>query len=246
MHLIVIVLCLGIISLGGGCTLLQWSGNPGNPLWWLAAGGLTLALVLWRIAVAFTKEPRDLPVAFFPGLANRLTILRGILLCGFTGFLFLELPGGIFAWIPGVLFGAFLLLDCFDGCLARRRSEISAFGAFLDRDLDGMGTLAGILLIISYERVPAWYILPGSAYYVFGVAQWMRQKLGQPLYPLPPSRFRRYASVLQSVFILLVLLPIPLFPGTGFAAALFAMPVVAGFLRDWRSVAGCDRRRPAD
>ena len=237
-----IVFCLGLISLCGGYTLLRRDGNPGSAVWWLYAGGMTLVLIIWRIIVAFMREPQNLPDTFFPGLANRLTVFRGLILCGLTGFLFLEWSEGIYAWIPGVLFCIFLLLDCLDGTIARFRDEISAFGEFLDRDFDGLGTLVGILLIIRCNRVPYWYILPGLAYYVFIFARWLRQKLGYPLYPLPPSSFRRYASALQSIFIAAIMLPLPSFPESAFLAAGFAIPVVAGFLRDWRLVAGYDRR----
>ena len=52
-------------------------------------------------------------------------------------------------------------------------------------------------------------------------------------HPLPASRYRRYAAVLQSVFIALSLMPVRVLPKSDMTAALVLIPVLAGFLRDW-------------
>jgi len=235
------VLFTGLFSLCAGHALLQSGWNPENAVWWLLSGALTFAVVVWRISIALIRETQSLPHSFFPGLANRITIFRGLVICGLAGFLFSKWPEGIAVWVPGTLFGTSLLLDCLDGYVARLRNETSAFGEFLDRDFDALGTLIAVLLIIRYQRLPYWYVTIGATYYVFILAQWWRQKRGQPIYPLPPSKFRRYASALQSLFITAVLLPLPLIPEPSFIAVIFAIPVLAGFLRDWRFVAGYGR-----
>lgn len=238
-------LCIGLIGLGSGYALLQTAWDAEGTGRWLAGGILMLPAVAWRIAGAFETDSRSLPVAFFPGMANRITALRGLILCGLFGFLFSDPPRGTFAWAPAVLFIATLLLDGLDGYVARRRGETSAFGAFLDRDFDGLGTLAGVLLIVRYGRVPSWYIVMGLAYYLFILAQWTRRRRGLLLLALPPSTYRRCAAGLQSAFIAFALLPVPqaaaILPI--FAVAV-AVPVLAGFLRDWRSVSRCDHGTP--
>ena len=228
----------GLLLIGGGYVLLQGARLRENAGSWLGAALLTLPVVLWRIVLAFPKEPGELPQLFFPGLANRLTIFRGLILCILAGFLALNMPEGGLAWIPGLLFIAALILDGLDGYAARLRNETSSFGAFLDPDLDAMGTLIGTLIAIRYGRLPGWYVLAGMAYYVFVFGRWMRKRRGLPLCPLPDRNDRRLASVLQSVFISLALLPgLPL-PMTGMPAALVMIPVLAGFIRDWRTVTG--------
>ena len=122
------------------------------------------------------------------------------------------------------------------------RMETSAFGTFLDRDLDALGTLIGVLLAIHYARLPDWYILAGIAYYLFACEEWWREKRGRSLHPLPASRYRRHVAVVQSVFIALALLPVTVLPKSDITAALVMIPVLAGFLRDWWIVAGYDHR----
>jgi CDP-diacylglycerol--glycerol-3-phosphate 3-phosphatidyltransferase len=203
---------------------------------------MALLLLIWRILSAFPKEPGKLPDSYFPGLANQLTIFRGLLLCLLAGFLFLNPPEGFLAWIPGFLYSATLIIDGFDGYTARLRRETTAFGAFLDLDLDALGTLISVLLAVHYARLPDWCILTGMAYYLFAFGKWQRKKRGLPLHPLPASRYRRSVTVVMWVFIALALLPVTVLPKSDMMAALVMIPVLAGFLRDWRIVAGYDLR----
>ena len=233
----------GLILIGGGCALhLQSEWVPETMVRWSCAALLALSVVIWRILTAFAKEPGKLPDTCFPGLANQLTIVRGLLISLLAGFLFLNPPTGFPAWIPGFLYTAALIMDGFDGYLARLRNETSVFGAFLDRDLDALGTVIGILLAVHYGRLPDWFILAGMAYYLFIFGQWWRAKQGLPLHPLPASRYRRQVAIVQSLFIALALLPATLLPKSGMAATLVMIPVLAGFLRDWLGVAGYDLR----
>ncbi|HEY5497269.1 MAG TPA: CDP-alcohol phosphatidyltransferase family protein [Syntrophales bacterium] len=231
-----------LLLIGGGDALLQSTWIPEKVCRWTCAAVLALLILIWRILIAFAKEPGKLPEAYFPGLANQLTIFRGLLICLLVGFLFLNPPEGFLAWIPGFLYSTALIMDGFDGYLARLCKETSAFGAFLDRDLDALGTLIGVLLAVHYTRLPDWYILAGMAYYLFACGEWWREKCGLPLRPLPASRYRRHVAVVQSVFIALALLPVSVLPKSDMTAALVMIPVLAGFLRDWRIVAGYDLR----
>jgi CDP-diacylglycerol--glycerol-3-phosphate 3-phosphatidyltransferase len=234
----------GVLLTGGGCILLQGAWIQGNLFQWACSSLLALSVLIWRIRNAFAKGSENLPETWFPGLANQLTAFRGLLSCLLAGFLFLDPPEGLLAWIPGSLYATALILDCFDGYLARLRHETSAFGAFLDRDLDAMGTLIGVLLAIQYGRLPDWYIVAGMAYYLFSLGQWRREKKGLPLHPLRASGYRRYVAVVQSVFIALALLPATLLPKSAVTAALVMIPVLAGFIRDWLIVSGYDLRAP--
>jgi len=227
-----------LLLIGGGSALLQSTWIPEKVCRWTCAAVLALLILIWRILIAFAREPGKLPEAYFPGLAKQLTIFRGLLICLLVGFLFLNPPEGFLAWIPGFLYSTALIMDGFDGYLARLCKERSAFGAFLDRDLDALGTLIGVLLAVHYTRLPDWYILAGMAYYLFACGEWWREKCGLPLRPLPARRYRRHVAVVQSVFIALALLPVSVLPKSDMTAALVMIPVLAGFLRDWRIVAG--------
>ncbi len=223
----------GLLLISGGYTLLRSTWIPENACRWACAAVLALPVLIWRIRIAFAKEPEKLPEAFFPGLANQLTIFRGLFICLLAGFLFPKSPEGFSAWLPGFLYSTALIMDGFDGYLARFRKETSAFGTFLDRDLDALATLIGILLAIRYARLPDWYILAGTAYYLFACGEWWREKQGLLLHPLPASRYRRYVAVFQSVFIVLSLLPVTVLSKSDMMAALVMILVLAGFLRDW-------------
>ena len=131
-----------------------------------------------------------------------------------------------------------LILDGLDGYLARFREETTAFGAFLDRDLDALGPMIGVLLAVQDARLPDWYILAGDSVLSFACGEWWRERRGLPLYPLPESTYRRNVAAVQSVFIALALLPVTVLPKSDMTAALVMIPVLAGFLRDWRIVDG--------
>jgi len=239
---VVVVFFAGLLLIGGGYALLQSTWIPENACRWTCAAILSLPVLTWRILIAFSKELGTLPEAYFPGLANQLTIFRGLLLCLLAGFLFPKSPDGFLAWLPGFIFSTALIMDGFYGYLARYRNETSAFGTFLDRDMDALGTLIGVLLAVHYARLPDWYILAGIAYYFFAFGEWWREKRRLPLHALPASRYRRTVAVVQWVFIALALLPVTVLPKSDMMAALVMIPVMAGFLRDWRIVGGYDLR----
>jgi CDP-diacylglycerol---glycerol-3-phosphate 3-phosphatidyltransferase len=228
----------GLLLISGGHAFLQSAWVPETTYRWPCTAVLALTILIWRILIAFEKEPGMLPEVYFPGLANQLTIFRGVLICLLAGFLFLPSPEGSLAWIPSLLYSTALIIDGLDGCLARFRKEISVFGTFLDRDLDALGTLISILLAVHYACLPDWYILSGIAYYLFTCGEWWREKHGLPLHPLPASRYRRYVAFLQSVFISLALLPVAFLTKSDMTAALVIIPVLIGFINDWRIVSG--------
>jgi phosphatidylglycerophosphate synthase len=235
------VFFVGLLFLYARYVLLQRMWITDHITRWIFAGILTLFIIIWRILIAFLNEPQKLPDVYFPGLANYLTIFRGLLICELAGFIFLIPPEGRLGWIPGSLYIAVLMIDCLDGYVARLRSETSIFSEFLDRDFDALGTLIGVILAAHYAKVPDWYVIVGVAYYVFTSGGWLRKKTGRPLYPLPTSRYRRYISVLQSVFIATAILPLPRFPEVKLLAILLMVLILASFLRDWRLIIGYHR-----
>jgi CDP-diacylglycerol--glycerol-3-phosphate 3-phosphatidyltransferase len=57
------------------------------------------------------------------------------------------------------LFSAASFTDWLDGYLARRMGIVTVFGKFLDPIADKLIVMAALIMIIPYDRVPAWMVL---------------------------------------------------------------------------------------
>jgi len=61
-------------------------------------------------------------------------------------------------WAAAV-FSAASVTDWLDGYLARRMGIVTVFGKFLDPIADKLIVMAALIMIIPYDRVPAWMVL---------------------------------------------------------------------------------------
>lgn len=90
-------------------------------------------------------------------IPNLLTVSR----IGLTGFFMLALfshsPAGR-VWALGI-FGLAALTDLFDGWLARRWHQESAFGVLMDPIADKVLVLAAFLSFVELRLVPAWMVV---------------------------------------------------------------------------------------
>ena len=190
-----------------------------------------LLAVLWR---GLPDNHRLGESQLLPGLgaANHATLLRGLLLAALTGFLFSPRPGGLLAWLPGLLYTLAVAIDNLDGFLARRTNRLTRLGEKLDMSFDGLGVLVAVLLAVGYGQLPFWYLSVALARYVYLAVLWVLRRLGRPTYDLPPSASRRGFAGLQMGFLAVMLWPIFTPPGTFNAAVWFALPFLAGFGRD--------------
>jgi CDP-diacylglycerol--glycerol-3-phosphate 3-phosphatidyltransferase len=118
-------------------------------------------------------------------------------------------------------------------------------GEILEMSFDGYGVLVAGVLIVQYGQAPAWYLLVAFARYLFVAGIWILRRLNKSVYDLPPSTSRRVLASGQMCLVAALLLPVFAPPGTWFAASLFALPFLAGFLRDWLWVSGVIRRPAA-
>ena len=59
----------------------------------------------------------------------------------------------------GALFAAASVTDWLDGYLARRMGIVTVFGKFLDPIADKLIVMAALIMILPYDRVPAWMVL---------------------------------------------------------------------------------------
>lgn len=234
----------GLLLIVGYQVLLNWWSDQHAVRWFGLASlsSLIFFAILWR-RLEFNSRPGEdyLLPEFGPG--NLLTIMRGIILALLIGFLSLPWPQGWLAWIPGLLYTIVAIADLFDGYLARNFDHQTRLGEKLDLTLDGLGILVASVLLVQYGQVAAWYLLVGLARYLFVAGIWLREKLGLTVYELSSNSTRRPFAGAQMGFAVVVLYPLFSPPGTTFAAALFAVPFLVGFMIDWLQVSGVNFSR---
>lgn len=233
-----------------GCTYawLHASWGPVEALSWLIASALLflyLCLSLWR-GLAYNYRAGESHLLPTLGAGNYLTLLRGLLIAMLAGFLFAPRPTSFLAWLPGLLMTSVATADLFDGYLARRANHATRLGEMLDMQLDGLSLLLAASLVVTYQQAPAWFLLVGLARYLFLAGIFVRRRLGKPVYDLSPSAARRpFAGALMG-FTAVLLYPLFSPSATHLAAALFALPFLAGFTRDWLTVSGVVFTGPVD
>lgn len=232
-------LCCGLF-LAGGYRLLIFEWQPGYAARWLLQAGAAIIYLLWVLWRSLEYNIRNGETGLLAefGAGNSMTVFRGILIAGLSGFLLLPWPSGWLAWAPGVLFTAAGLSDFLDGYLARVTNHATRMGEILDMSFDSLGMLAAALLAVQYGQVPVWYLLVAVARYLFLMGIWLRKSRGLPVYDLPPSIRRRAFAGVQMGFLFFVLMPVFSPPYTYIAAFVFAVPFLIGFLIDWLIVSG--------
>lgn len=237
-----IYLASGLGFVLAGFVTLSNFWEPRYAVRWLI---VTLVLVLYQFIYLYRHladnrlkdSAKSAPFADL-GLANGVTVVRSVFTAALAGFLTAPWPMGWLAWMPGVLYLTSAVLDYLDGYLARITGRTTVLGEDLDMRWDGTGMLYGATLSVLYGQTPVPYLLVGLARYLFLFGLWVRQKRGQPVYDLPPSRFRRALAGMQMGFVAVVLLPVYGPPATHLAAALFMLPLLIGFVRDYLWVTG--------
>jgi CDP-diacylglycerol--glycerol-3-phosphate 3-phosphatidyltransferase len=214
--------------------------EPIYVLRWTLISTVLLAAVLWRL---FRFLPENYHVStqviyHSLGPANHVTLLRGVLLVWLAGFVFLTRPASWLGYVPAILYTTAIFLDGLDGLLARLTRRITKLGQRLDIELDGLGILAASALGIVWSQLPVWYVLVALAYYAFTLGLWLRRRLGLAVHPLPPIANRRLMAGIQMGFVSAILWPVLPPVLTTLAAALIAVPFLAGFVRDWLFTSG--------
>lgn len=230
-----------ILVVGTAALLLSLAWPLQHVLGWLLLASTALAwqlVVLWRSLVRNRRvsDPVLLPDL---GIANLVTLLRGVPAIIFCGFVAAPMPlEGVLAWAPALLYAAAVLPDFLDGFLARAGGRVTELGAILDMEYDSVLMLAVTLVAVRLGKVPLWIVSVGLARYLFVAGLWLRQRWNLPVYELTPSVTRRLAAGLQMGFFCVALLPPLGPPATTLAGALFAAPILAGFVRDGLIVSG--------
>ncbi len=164
-----------------------------RPVGW-AAGAVygTLALVLLGFALR-RSWPRSI------GHANRVTLVRAVLVGGVTALvadsLVDRIPTAVIVSIAAVA----LVLDAVDGIVARRTGTATPLGARFDMEVDAFLLL--VLGVFVAQSLGWWVLAIGLMRYAFFVAgkllPWLRAQL-------PASQARKVVAATQGVVLVVV------------------------------------------
>ena len=235
-----LALGLGILLLAAAFLWLRAALGLRPAVFWAALAVPTAAFELAVLRRNLPANHAPAATALFPGLgpANWVTVSRGLLLAVLAGFLLLPRPSGALAWAPAILYTVAIAADLLDGALARLTGRVTALGATLDMEFDGLGVLAASALAVRYGQLPWPYLSVGLARYLFVAGLAWLKRAGRPTVALTPSTIRRIAAGLQMAFISVILWPLFGPPATTVAGICFAVPFLVGFTRDWLVVSG--------
>lgn len=138
------------------------------------------------------------------GLANQVTLARAALIALLIGLLGERIDAQQ-AWYALGVATVTACLDSVDGKVARRRGEVSRFGARFDMETDAV--LIAVLSLLAWQlgKAGAWILLAGALRYLFvgatRLVSWLQR-------PLPHSRRRQAVCVVQIVALIVCLAPI--------------------------------------
>lgn len=144
-------------------------------------------------------------------IPNSLTVLRIVLIPIFMGVFYLPL-----SWVNLATTGIFALAaitDWFDGYLARRWQQTSAFGAFLDPVADKL--LVAVVLVLLVQKHPSvWMAIPaaviiGREITISALREWMAE-LGERT-QVSVSFIGKVKTTAQMGALLMLLYDVPLF-----------------------------------
>jgi len=221
------------------CLLMAFLGLLFAVTWLLPAAvlaGVQLAEI--RRFLPQNHRPDDHVLFGQLGAANILTIIRGFLFVCVGGFLLAPPPAGGFRWIPGLLYTIGVVLDRFDGTLARKTGQVTVLGAQIDMRFDALGILIVTLLGLQWGMLPGWYISVGIAFYLYDIGLRFRRRRHKPVYALPENPNRPVLAGLQMGFLAVSLWPVFSPAVLRTAAPVFGLPLVITFVRDWLFASG--------
>ncbi|QZP37364.1 CDP-alcohol phosphatidyltransferase family protein [Halobaculum magnesiiphilum] len=229
------------VGVGVGAGALAAVADPDTAGAWLVPATVVVA---WECVFLLRRRGLNHPpgepaaVSGGVGLANAVTLTRGLLYAGVAGFLLTGPLAGVLAWTPALLYGAGAALDAVDGAIARSLGRRTVLGEKLDMGIDTLGFLVAPLVGVAWGRLPIWYLSLSAARYLFKLGRWRRRRRGLPVFDLPDSRVRRPLAGTQMAFIAVALAPI--LPPSVVAAVAVAVlvPSLAVFARDYLVVAG--------
>lgn len=184
--------CLTALLVAGAGIGLQLSGTF----------YVTAALLYLAIAIPVL---RYWPAGKDFGWANRTTLVRSALIVLLVSLAPFIAVLGNWLWLYGSLCLLALILDGFDGAIARATHSTTSFGARFDMELDALFILGLCVAVMALEKAGAWVLALGLMRYAFVAAgHWMDFMRR----PLPESFRRKTVCVWQVVTLMVAILPI--------------------------------------
>jgi phosphatidylglycerophosphate synthase len=210
-----------------------FSGARYNPALVTVAFFVKASAVFAAIVLLALRSRAQHPFPRF-GPANQVTMVRAFLVAIGAGFIGEpSLPDA--GWIVAGAAGVATLLDGVDGWLARRTGMASAFGARFDMETDALLIQVLAVLAWQYGKAGPWVLVSGLLRYLFVAAGWVLPWLRKPLFP---SVRRKAICVVQTVGLMLTILPPIVPPASEWLAAVSLAALVYSFLVDtlwlWR------------
>ncbi len=138
-------------------------------------------------------------------LPNILTLSRILAIPAIVAAFYLD--GTAANWTTFGLFVLAGITDYFDGYLARMRSQQSAFGRFLDPVADKLLVGATILMMVAFDRITGFVILPAIVILLREILiSGLREFLAQVQIRVPVTKLAKWKTTVQFVALALLLL----------------------------------------
>jgi len=156
-------------------------------------------------------------------LANKLTMLRVILIPVFIGVLFL-MPEPMNRYVAVGIFVVASVTDFFDGFIARKYNMVSNFGKFMDPLADKLLVMSALVSMVALGNLSAWVVIVILAreFTITG----FRTLAMEANIVMAASWWGKVKTAIQMIMIIVVLLQLPFAPmdmveGTLVAFAVF-------------------------
>ena len=91
-------------------------------------------------------------------LANKLTLMRVILVPFFVAFMLIDAIPLNYLWAL-LVFAIASITDMLDGKIARKYNLVTNFGKFMDPLADKLLVCSALICLIALDRIPAWIVI---------------------------------------------------------------------------------------
>ena len=152
-------------------------------------------------------------------LANKLTVLRILLIPVFMAFVLVGVPqGNLFA---AVIFIIAAITDGLDGYVARKRKEITNLGKLLDPLADKLLVTAALICLVQIGRIPSWIavVIIGREFLVTG----LRGVAAAEGMVIAASKIAKVKTVIQITALSMLLLDEYIVRLTGFSPGIWVL-----------------------
>ncbi|MGH1378172.1 MAG: CDP-diacylglycerol--glycerol-3-phosphate 3-phosphatidyltransferase [Alphaproteobacteria bacterium] len=132
-------------------------------------------------------------------IANILTVARLFLLPIIIALFFAEASwGGFAAWLCLLIFAIAAITDFFDGYIARKYNQITAFGTFLDPISDKVFVSTLMILLVAFGKITGIWII--CVILIFArefLVSGLREFLGPKNIQMPVTKLAKWKTTVQ-------------------------------------------------